>query len=323
VQLLDGETGSHVWADRFDTDRHDLAEAQREIVGRLASPLAFELVRDVSRRIEQENVANPDPRDLSLRARVVRLQTLAPNVQARREMVALLERALILDPDNVDARNELAVILVNGVAEAVSTSIEQDIARAEQLLSEAVERDPNRSEVHKTMGFLRRVQGRWSESQVELERAIELDPNNYVAIRQLGITLLAQGKPDAAIPHFERALPAEARQQHQFNGYCQLGRCHLFSGRNAEAVGLFRRARTLAPGIFYVHLDLAGALGLGGNLDEAKREIAEALKLKPEINSIGRWRALSVTQGMGHQQFQALREKTTYAGLRAAGFPEE
>jgi hypothetical protein len=75
--------------------------------------------------------------------------------------------------------------------------------------------------------------------------------------------------------------------------------------------------------MWYVHLELAGALGLVGNLEEAKSEIAEALKLQPEIDSIARWGALAVTQGWGHPEFQALREKTTYAGLRTAGFPEK
>ena len=79
----------------------------------------------------------------------------------------------------------------------------------------------------------------------------------------------------------------------------------------------------LSPDVWYVHLDLAGALGLRGDIDEAKQEIAEAVRLKSEINSISQWRAIAMTQGFGHQQFQALREKTTYTGLRRAGFPEE
>jgi hypothetical protein len=54
VQLIDAETGAHVWADRFDTDRTSLTEAQREITGRLARSLNIELVSDVGRRIEQE-----------------------------------------------------------------------------------------------------------------------------------------------------------------------------------------------------------------------------------------------------------------------------
>jgi tetratricopeptide (TPR) repeat protein len=166
-------------------------------------------------------------------------------------------------------------------------------------------------------------QGRWAESQVELERAITLEPNNSMAIRQLGITLRSQGKPEAAIPYFEKAIRLEVRHRYLFNGYCNLGNCHLYLGHTDEAVEFYRRARTLAPGIWYVHLTLAAALALRGDVDEAKSEIAEAVKLKPEVNSIARWRAIHATQGFDHPQLQALREKTTFVGLRRAGFPEE
>jgi TolB-like protein len=64
VQLIDAETGAHVWADRFDTSRANLAEAQSEITGSLARTLNAELVRDIGRRIEQEKAINPDARDL-------------------------------------------------------------------------------------------------------------------------------------------------------------------------------------------------------------------------------------------------------------------
>ena len=202
VQLIDGETGSHVWADRFDIDRRNSVKAQSEIVGRLVTTLTAELIRDIARCIEQEHAADSDARDVALRAHALRVQTLAADVQTRHAMVDLLERALVRDPESIDARIQIAAILVSDVADAYSTSVDQDKARAEQLISEALERDPNRSEARRVMGQLRRVQGRWAESQVELERAITLDPNNSVAIRQLGITLRSLGKPEEAIPVF-------------------------------------------------------------------------------------------------------------------------
>jgi TolB-like protein len=58
VQLIDGESGAHVWVDRFDTDRRNLAEAQSEITARLARTLNIELLHDVGRRIELEKAAD-------------------------------------------------------------------------------------------------------------------------------------------------------------------------------------------------------------------------------------------------------------------------
>jgi TolB-like protein len=67
VQLIDAETGGHVWAERFETDRRNLAEAEDEITGRLARTLNLELVEDVGRRIEQERAIDPDAHDLAMR----------------------------------------------------------------------------------------------------------------------------------------------------------------------------------------------------------------------------------------------------------------
>jgi adenylate cyclase len=324
---IDGEGGSHVWADRFDTDRRDLAAAQSEITGCLARTLDVELVRDAARRIEHERAADPDARDLVMRARALYLQApsaAANNRQAMRlATIELLERALILDPGSIVARIQLALILVNDIADGFSNSVQEDQARAERLICEALERDPNRSLARSVMGTLRRVQGRLAESQVELETAIALDRNDARSIRQLGQTLLFQGKPEAAISLLEKAIRLDLRHPYIFAGYHNLGRCHLSLGHADEAVDFFRKARALNPDIWFTHLSLAGALGFRGDIEEAKSEIAEALKLKPEVNSIAQWRAIQASQGLGHPQFQALAEKTIYAGLRCAGFPED
>jgi tetratricopeptide (TPR) repeat protein len=217
----------------------------------------------------------------------------------------------------------MAHIFLGAIADGFSSSIDHDQARAEQLIQEALQRDPNRAGARGVMGLLRRVQGRWAESQVEWEMTIALDPNDAWAIRQLGQTLMIQGKPEEAIPYLEKAIRLDPRAHNIFIAYHTLGRCHLFSGRIDEAVALIRKARALAPGIWDVHLQLAGALGLRGDIEEAKREIAEAVKLRPDVNSIARMRALGVAQGFGNPPFQSMAEKTIRAGLRRAGFPEE
>src|SRR5262249_22318961 len=67
TQLIDAETGAHVWADRFDTDRANLAKAQGEITARLARTLQVELIGAVGRQIEQEKPVNQDARDSVMR----------------------------------------------------------------------------------------------------------------------------------------------------------------------------------------------------------------------------------------------------------------
>lgn len=195
VQLIDGETGAHVWADRFDTDRKNLAEAQSEITGRLARTLHLELVSDAARRIEQERSISPDARDLVMRGWALwyRQQSQA-NLQAAQQA---FERALEIDARSIDARIGIGLVLAANVGSGFSGSVAADKQRAEQLLVEAIERDPNRSMAHAAMGLLREKQDRQAEAQIEYQTAVALDPNNAWAVRQLGKTFMLTGQPDA------------------------------------------------------------------------------------------------------------------------------
>ena len=99
VQLIDGETGSHLWAERFDKPLADLFDMQDEIVARLAGALNTQLVAAEARRAEQ--APNPDALDLCFQGSAWLYKGPLPNnlAQARQ----FFDRALAVDPSNVDA----------------------------------------------------------------------------------------------------------------------------------------------------------------------------------------------------------------------------
>jgi TolB-like protein/class 3 adenylate cyclase/Tfp pilus assembly protein PilF len=319
VQLIDAESGAHVWADRFDTNRADLAEAQSEITGRLARTLNLELVEAAGRRIEQEKAADPDARDLVMRgwAWWYRQASPANREEARRNF----ERALEIDPTSVDAGIGIAIVLVANLPSGWSNAFQRDGSRAEQLLLEALGRDPNNSLAHTAMGQLRRVQNRLPESRIECETAIALDRNNALAIYRLGTALMWLGQPDAGIPYIEKAIRLNPHDPNIEGYYWGLGMSHLLLGHVDEAIDFFTRARAANPNTYYVHFELAGALGLKGDLEEARASLAESLKLKPEINSLATLRAY--VPWLTNPKGWALREKTANIGLRRAGLPDE
>src|SRR5207245_5494096 len=133
---------------------------------------------DASRRIEQERAVNPDARDLIMRGWAWYYRPRSANTA--REAQLAFERALEIEPQSIDARLGIArmllVNLIRNFDSGWSRSIEQDSARVEQLLLEAIESDPNRSIARSSMGQLRRVQNRLTESRIEYETAIALDP---------------------------------------------------------------------------------------------------------------------------------------------------
>jgi len=327
VQLIDTETGAHIWADRFEADRADLAKAQDQIVARLARRLQLEIVEAATRRIELEKPVNPDASDFVMGgwAWYYRPTTTASLQEAQ----GAFERALEIDPQSVDAKIGLAWIVTEYVAESrshvvngVSISREQDMARADQLLLEALERDRDKPKAYFVLGRLRRLQNRLIESKIELEKAIALDRNNATAILQLGITLLYLGQPEAALPHFEYALQLNPKAQNVWFNYFWLGDCHLLLGQTDEATDFLRKSRAASPRFWAPHLFLAAALALRGDADEAKAALAESLKLKPEYNSLAQLSA-KASNWNASPQFAALREKTVDVGLRRAGMPDE
>jgi class 3 adenylate cyclase/TolB-like protein len=315
VQLIDAQNGAHTWADRFETDRTNLAKAQDEITARLARSLQLELIEAASHEIERDKPVDLDARDLVMRGWAIWYRGASrSNLE---EAQRVFDHALEIDPSSNDGKIGSALILAMKVDAGFSDSVQQDEDRAEQLLAEALERDPNRSMAHTAMGVLRRAEDRLAEAQAELETAITLDRNNAFAFFLMGSVLMRGGQPQPCIAFVEKALRLSPRETLP---YAQLGKCQLFLGHIDDALNFFRRAEAGNPGVWWVHLKLAGTLGLMGNIEEAKAEAAEMVRLNPKMNSVTRIRVLKWYR---NPQFQALHDKTIIQGLRNIGFPEE
>jgi TolB-like protein/class 3 adenylate cyclase len=224
VQLVDAETGAHLWADRFDTNRANLAEAQNEITGRLARSLNVELFQAASRGIERERPANPDARDFAMRA-WARVLRGPPSPAMFEEALLLNAQALGIDPESLDAKNNMAAILDGKLTQGWSSSIQQDQEQAEELLLGILARDPNNARAHVSLGVLRRYQNRLDEARMELETGIALDRNNLVAFRNLSFTLMLLGRPEAAIPYIEKSIRLSPHDPGMVFNYSGLGKC--------------------------------------------------------------------------------------------------
>ena len=328
VQLIDTESGAHLWAERFDTNRANLAQAQSEITGRLAWTLNVALLSDAGRHIEHENAIDPDARDLVMRGWARWYGPQSPKVAE--EALNAFEHALEIDPRSSDARIGIARILTVRLANVWSSSsfqqdaAQQDVGQVERLLFEAIESDPNQPMAYAIMGFLRRMQGRLTKSRITFETAITLDPNLEWAHLQLGWTLLFLGEPGVAITQGEKSLRLSPRDPNISWRYELLGWCQMLSNHVDEAIDLFIKGHTGNPRVWNFPFALAGALGLKGDLDGAKAALAESLKLKPEFNSMAKWYAyVPWASKTNSPQFWVLQDKTFGEGMRRIGFPEE
>ena len=316
AQLIDAESGAHVWADRFETDCSDMSAAGGEITGRLLWDLRRNLFAAASRRAARDNRSDGNAETIAIRGwSVFHRPRSATNIQ---EALQLWERALNIDPELTGAKIGVALALASNFWYGWSRSFQQDEACAERLLLEVFAVDPSDITARIVIGILRRLQGRLTESKIELESVPALD-RNVAGLRQLGATLVYLGEPEAAIRHLERSIRLSPHEANVGFNYTYSGLCHLLLGRVEKAVDHLRMARTSNPRIYIVHLYLAAALALNGDLTEAGVTLAEGIKLKPEVNSLAGWHIYRPWET--NPQYLALRAKTLDVGLFRAGFP--
>ena len=323
VQLIDAESGAHVWTDRFDTDRTNLAKAQAEITSRLAQTLRLQLLEIVGRRIEQDKSENLDARDLIMRgwAFYYRPRSLANLKEAQQAF----EQALAFDPESIDGRVGLGAVLGEYVANATSNNRAQDIARADEVLTQALERDRNNAQGRAELGRIRRLQGRLDEARIELETALALDRNNKASL-QLGITLVFLGDPEAALLHLEKYRQMNPQMQNMFYTYYWLGQAHLLLGDTDAAMTLLRQGISANPQDAATIALLAAAIGLKGDTAEARTILDEATEKSPmkQMRPISFARLnTSWPNWNASPRYVALRKQTIDVGLRRAGLPDE
>ena len=173
VQLIDAETGNHLWAERFDKPLADLFDMQDEIVARLASALNAELIAAEARRAEQ--APNPDSMDLYFQGLAWLNKGLTPDnvAQAR----SFFDRALAVDPDNVDALvGSARADAIEGAMSFVADPMAA-FAAAEAKLTKALSSVPDHARGHMLLGHVDILTKRAAQGIAECEHALALDRN--------------------------------------------------------------------------------------------------------------------------------------------------
>jgi TolB-like protein/class 3 adenylate cyclase len=207
VQLIDAETGNHLWAERFDKPLADLFDMQDEIVARLANALSAQLVAAEARRAEQ--AANPDSMDFYFQGRAWLNKGLTPDTvtQAGR----FFDRALSADPDNVEA------LVGSARADAIAglnlfvVDRAAALSAAEAKLTKALSLVPDHAGGHLMLGFFYIYTKRAAQGIAECEHALALDRNLANAHASIGLGKIYVGHPEQTEAHIAEALRLSPR----------------------------------------------------------------------------------------------------------------
>ncbi|RXG96442.1 adenylate/guanylate cyclase domain-containing protein [Bradyrhizobium zhanjiangense] len=314
VQFVDAESGAHLWADRFDKPICDLFELQDEIVSRLANALNAQLIAAEARR--SEHSLHPSALDLYFQgmARWNKGVTPAHMAQAR----SFFERALELDPDNVEALVGIGAVDVTRAGFFLADNPDALFAAAEAALNKAMSLAPQHALAHAFLGSVLLCTKRAIEGIAECEHALELNPNLAEAHAFIGCAQAFSGRAEETEAHVHKAMRLSPRDEGTYRWMTWVGFSKLLLGADAEAVVWFRRGLNSNPNNPIAHLDLAAALAHLGKLDEARASRNKALALNPTLT-------IRRLKGIPFSDDPTFREqgRRVIQGMRLAGVPEE
>ena len=277
AQLIDAKSGGHIWAERFDKPLSNLFSLQDEIVASLASQLGAELISNEARRAERTPA--PDSMDLYFQGMAWLNKGRNPaNVEGAR---GFFERALALDPDNLDAAVGLAAAEVQGATGYYVDDKAERLASVEANLNRVLSQSPNNARAHYLMGRALVQDKRGVQGVAESERALALNPNLASAHSLIGLAKLFDGHPEETESHELEALRVSPydTEAYVWVAYIALAKLHL--GAYEEALGLYRRAKELNPNYPTGRFNMAADLVELGRLDEARAEVQAGLALNP------------------------------------------
>ncbi|HET7693423.1 MAG TPA: tetratricopeptide repeat protein [Gemmatimonadota bacterium] len=275
VQLIDGRTDEHLWAETYDRQLTDVLAIQSEIAREIAAQMEIALTGDDTARIEAGRTGSTIAYDLLLRAhRLIEESETSGGRERVREGMRLLNEALEIDPAYARAWAEIA----RGYQVLMALD---DIAWGDSALAaadSAIERDSRLALAYSLKGRTHLWAGRYDQALPQLERALELDPNDASTMNAISIMLAIQGRKDEALrwsTEHAALTPGDSHEQ-LIALYMDVG---LLEQAEEELRANLRR-ETGSPAVTTIWL--AQVRMLQGRTKEALDLAGEALALAPD-----------------------------------------
>jgi TolB-like protein len=317
AQLVDAESGGHLWAERFDKQRADLLDMQDEVTTRLARTIHIEMIAAESRRAAREHPDRLDALDHTLLGWAAWNRNLS--LESARRARRFFKTALQLDENNVGA----LIGFANAHMWEVNMSYASDdrlaqIRAAETAAKQALTLAPDSAEARVTYGTVLYAMRAPERALREFEFAIGLDANLAAAHAYLGQMKFSLGRARETHAHVAEAMRLSPRDPLFFHWHFFIGVAEVYLGRVVHGIENLRESVEINPNWGLAQFVLAGALALAGLLSEAAEVRAAAQRLVPNF-TIARFRAGAASD---NPIYLAQREQM-YRGLRLSGVPED
>jgi adenylate cyclase len=308
AQLIDAESGGHLWGDRYDRDLTDIFEVQDDVTHRIVDALKITLSPAEKQRLAVTETANIAAYDCVLRGREFMLakektrETFAQSIKYFKE-------ALEHDPNYSLAYACLGFGYMFDYQNRWTEDPDSSLPIAKEYARRAIENDPREPLAHCVTGWCASFEKDLDRAATEIDIALSLNPNLALAHNLRGTIWTYSGQPLEAIPEIEQAMrldPALNSQSIHF-----LGMAYLLAGKYETAAALLRQRIILMPKTDFSRALLTSVLGHLGEVEEARRVWAELVEINPNY---------SFTAHVSRQPFKRKEDVERIAeGLKRAG----
>jgi len=309
AQLIDGSSGGHLWAERFDGTMANVFSLQDEVNRRIVSALEVKLTAADRRQFEKVETNIPEAYDLMLRGVEEYNRFSSENVARAREY---FERAAALDPNYARAYANIALTLATEVNFQWTANREESIRLGLEYAERALALDDSIPQIYLTRSILYLSQRQHAAALEAARRTVAVHPNYADGQATLAFIQSYSGQLEEAFDSLERAMQINP----QGTGiYLSIkGRLLFFLRRYDEALQVLRQSLERNPAFDRTHLHTAATLAELGRIEDAGWSIDEALAISPN---------LSLTRERSESLYRDSADLDRYVdALRLAGLPE-
>jgi len=281
AQLIDGKSGGHVWADRYDRDLTDIFTIQDEISKAIVAALKLKLMPEEKKAIEKRGTTNAEAYNLYLLARQYWVTGNHGDPRREERVMRICSRAVEIDPYYAHAWALLAL-----AQSSLRYGYGQDIDDGFAAANAALAVDPTIAEAHLPMFKRLQERGQPEAAAAKMEIAIRLGADSWSVNKEAGRFYLSRRDVPAATSHYEKAVEL---METDFHAWAMLATCYSALGEQAKLREVAKRmvsesqkavqqdpSNGAALGI------LAGGYAILGEVAKTREWIDRALLIDPD-----------------------------------------
>ena len=280
AQLIDGASGDHLWAERYDRELKDVFDLQDEITKRIVTELDVKLVEGEAARKWRASTNDPEAYDHYLRG-LRAFDSLSRNSLLEAKLA--FEKALEIDPDFTAALSWLGWMHFHAVIGGWSKDSGEELLRAEELARRAIQLDDGLPEPHTLLGGLL-IRTDVDAAMRELDVGVSLGPNNSSCLVLYGMYSAMLGQTRKSLALLEKSV---ALNPNPPDWYLQpLGYGYLHAGRIDQAIETLERCAERLPEYVAGRMGLLAAYAIAGRDADAVSQANQIAQISPNFQLI-------------------------------------